>query len=122
MSSTDPATGPCWFSCRIRFAHMSSSDNTLLYSVSVYLIRADDDETGLELALARGRQDERVYANAAGGTSRVAMVEVEALDMLDPTIEDGVEVACLWSDDIVPNPFPMDVTFQPEASNPANTV
>ncbi|MEY2227120.1 DUF4288 domain-containing protein [Streptomyces sp. BF23-19] len=121
MISTDPAFGLSWFSCRIRFAHMSSGSNVLLYSVSVFLFQADDYAAGLQKALARGRREEKIYTNAEGGTARIAMVEVEALDMLD-AIEDGVEVACLWSDDIVPNPFPMDFTFQPAASKPTNSV
>ncbi|MCX4632262.1 MULTISPECIES: DUF4288 domain-containing protein [unclassified Streptomyces] len=121
MISTDPASGHSWFSCRIRFAHMASGSNVLLYSVSVFLIQADDYATGLQMALARGRREEKVYANAEGETARIAMVEVEALDMLD-VIDDGVEVACLWSEDIVPNPFPMDFVFQPTASKPTNSV
>ncbi|MFD7640609.1 DUF4288 domain-containing protein [Kitasatospora sp. NPDC059795] len=121
MISTDPDSGPCWFSCRIRFAHLASGSDVLLYSVSVFLVRADDYEAGLRAALARGRREEKVYANADGGTARTAMVEVEALDMLDG-VEDGIEVACLWSDDIVPNPFPMDHAFRPDASRPTNSV
>ncbi|MFF4446192.1 DUF4288 domain-containing protein [Streptomyces sp. NPDC001502] len=121
MISADPASGPIWFSCRIRFAHMSSGSSVLLYSVSVFLIQADDYAAGLQTALARGRREEKIYTNAEGGTARIAMVEVEALDMLN-AIEDGVEVACLWSDDIVSNPFPMDFTFRPAASRPTNSV
>ncbi|CAM5284775.1 hypothetical protein SAVIM338S_00199 [Streptomyces avidinii] len=121
MISADPAPGHSWFSCRIRFAHLASGSDVLLYSVSVFLVRADDYASGLQVALARGRREERVYANAEGGTARIAMVEVEALDMLDG-IEDGVEVACVWSDDVVPSPFPVDFVFEPAASKPTNSL
>ncbi|MFJ8039210.1 DUF4288 domain-containing protein [Kitasatospora sp. NPDC096147] len=121
MISADPTPGLRWFSARIRFAHLATGSDDHLYSVSAYLVLADDFEDALPKALARGRREERTYANGAGGTSRTALVVVETLDVLD-AVEDGVEVACLWSDDLTPNPFAFDHPFHPEESKPGHSL
>lgn len=127
MQLNPPVIGPVtgqsdsWFSCRVRFAHLATSSESLLLRTSVYLFIADSYESAHPRALEIGRREEQVYPNGAGGMTRIAMVEIEAIDQLDE-IEDGIEVACLWSDEIEPSPYTWDQEFHPEKSKPWNTL
>ncbi|MFF4387516.1 hypothetical protein ACFY0G_12130 [Streptomyces sp. NPDC001552] len=116
MASTED-----WFSCRIRFAHYSDSDSALTVRTSSYLLRASDFEAARLRAIEIVRKEERVYRNAADGMARIAMIEVDSVDMLD-AIVDGVEVSSIWSDDIVPCPYSWDHVFSPESSRPTNSL
>ncbi|WP_057238892.1 MULTISPECIES: DUF4288 domain-containing protein [unclassified Kitasatospora] len=110
-----------WFSCRLRFAHYSDNDPTLSLRISSYLLRALDFDDAKLRAIEIGKREEKVYANAAGGMARVALVEVEAVDILD-AIVDGVEVASIWPEEITPCPYSWDHQFSPEASRPTNSL
>lgn len=117
MASTED-----WFSCRIRFAHYSDNDDSVLtVRTSSYLLRASDFEDARLRAIEVGRKEERVYRNAADGMARIAMIEVDSVDMLD-AIVDGVEVSSIWSDDIIPCPYSWDHVFTPELSRPTNSL
>lgn len=111
----------CWFSCRIRFVHYSNGNPSCLIRTSSYLLKARDFEAARLRALEIGRREERIYPNADGGMARTAMIQVEALDMLDGIV-DGVEVASLWSDEITPCPYPWEHQFAPEESRPTNSL
>lgn len=110
-----------WFSCRIRFAHYSNNESALLVRTSSYLLRASDFEAARLRAIEVGRREERVYPNANGGMARIAMIEVDAVDMLD-AIVDGIEVSSIWSDEIIPCPYSWDNEFSPELSHPTNSL
>lgn len=112
---------PSWFSCRIRFIHYSRNDPSYLIRVSSYLFRAHSYEDAMPRALEIGGREERVFRNADGGMSRTAMVEVDAIDILDD-IADGVEVASLWSEDLDSCPYSFDHRFTPEDSCPTQSL
>ncbi|MFC9326186.1 DUF4288 domain-containing protein [Kitasatospora sp. NPDC057015] len=118
---TDAQEPQSWFSCRIRFAHLSTDSETLLLRTSAYLVRAADYESALPRALEIGRREEKAYPNASGGTARIAVVEIETIDMLEE-LTDGTEVASLWSDDITPSPWDWDHRFRPENSRPGSSL
>lgn len=117
-----PKVGKVWFSCRVRFAHYSDDDSTYLMETCSYLFRGPRDyDAAMSRALEVGREREKIFRNSNGGMARVAMVEVEALDMID-RIFDGVEVASIWSDDLSQCPYSLDHHFNPENSRPTRSL
>jgi hypothetical protein len=85
------------------------------------LFRAADFDEAFQRALALGRAQEEEYLGGEGEKVRWRLKEVISLDILDEEL-DGAEV---YSEPVALAPgetYSFDVTFEPEKSQPTQTV
>lgn len=105
-----------WFSCSARFAVVVGDVGITRMSRSVYVLRAHDFEDAFRRALDRSRREEESYENADGERVSWHLVDIETLDVLGESIEDGREV---YSEPLPAPPSAGDgaaLDFRPEAS------
>lgn len=113
---------PQWFSTRVRFAVLLSSEPVSRYHDSVFLLRAEEFAGALAEALRIGRARERTYTNGNGDTVRWALASIISLDALGPELHEGIEV---HSEPIAGRDgerLPFDTVFHPELDEPVQTV
>ncbi|WP_344510016.1 DUF4288 domain-containing protein [Dactylosporangium maewongense] len=108
---------PVWFSATARFALYTEDAGYYLPSVSVYTFKATDHAGALVRALELGRAAEQAYVNAHGVRVRVALVEVESVNMIGDDL-DGAEVFWWPGEEQDASPYAWDHTFTPERSTP----
>jgi hypothetical protein len=85
--------------------------------MSVYTFQAIDHEAAFGRVLEIGRAAERAYINAEGVRVRIAMTEVETLNMLGDDL-DGTEVFWWPCEAQAASPYTWGHSFTPEESTP----
>ncbi|SBT53562.1 DUF4288 domain-containing protein [Micromonospora auratinigra] len=105
-----------WFSASMKFALYTQDGKFFQHSVSVYLFRAPDHDVARLRALQIGAGQEQIYLNAEGSLIRIALVQVDTLDMIGE-IEDGVEVYSWPGPEENQSPFPWSHKFNPGESD-----
>jgi hypothetical protein len=106
-----------WFSGTIRFAFFTEDAGYFMPNVSVFTFKSVDHAAAFARALEIGRAEERTYVNANGVRVRVAMMEVETINMLGDDL-DGTEVFWWPGEEQDVSPYAWDHAFTPEASTP----
>lgn len=91
MDERGTELSPVWFSATLRFASFTEDGRYFQPDVSVYTFKAVDHTSGFDRALQIGRGAERSFVNALGVRIRIALVDIETLNMLGDEL-DGVEV------------------------------
>ncbi len=110
-----------WFSSKVRLVVLLETQGASRYADSVFLFRAADFDEAFQRALALGRAQEEEYTGGEGERVRWRLKEILSLDVLDDEL-DGVEV---YSEPVTLAPgeaYPFDATFEPEKSQPTQTV
>lgn len=112
---------PVWFSSTVRFALYTEDASYFMPSVSVYTFQAIDHEAAFVRVLEIGRAEERTYVNAEDVRVRIAMTEVETLNMLGDNL-DGTEVFWWPGEEQATSPYTWDHTFTPATSTPSTAL
>jgi hypothetical protein len=110
-----------WFSSRARLVVLLEKEGASRYADSVFLFRAADFGDAFQRALALGRAQEQEYLNGEGEKVRWRLKEIVSLDVIRGAL-DGAEV---YSEPVALEPgegYPFDVRFEPEKSQPTQTV
>jgi hypothetical protein len=121
VDGSDELPTTVWFSATVRFALYTEDSGYFMPSVSVYTFRAIDFDAASGRALEIGRAGERTYVNAEGVRVRIAMTEVETLNMLGDDL-DGTEVFWWPGEEQAASPYTWDHAFTPEKSTPSTAL
>jgi hypothetical protein len=105
-----------WFSAMTVFVVRIGANNAGWVQRNLYLIKGADFDEAKAAVITRARQDEQVYTNADGDPVRWMLAEVETLDCLGETLEDGREVYSEPREDLPISEF--TEPFTPELSEP----
>lgn len=81
-----------WFSAKLRFAIMIEPTGADTLNDCVFVFRATDFGPAFDKAISIGKANEARYKNVYGKDVAWQLVEVISLDILGPTIRDGLEV------------------------------
>ncbi|GAB3849204.1 hypothetical protein ACFPIJ_36600 [Dactylosporangium cerinum] len=117
MDERGTELSPVWFSATLRFASFTEDGQYFQPNVSVYTFKAVDHTSAFDRALQIGRGAERSFVNALGIRIRIALVDIETLNMLGDEL-DGVEVFYWPGQEHDTSPYAWDHTFTPEQSTP----
>ena len=110
-----------WYSSKVRLVVLMEKQGATRYSDSVFLFRAEDFDQAFQRALELGRAQEEEYVGGEGEKVRWRLKEVVSLDVLGDEL-DGAEV---YSEPVSLAPgeaYAFDVAFEPEKSQPTQTV
>ena len=112
-----------WFSTKLRFVPLVEGLGGVRYMDSVFLFRCKYDwDIAFQQALKIGRGEEKTYTNTDGKTVVWKLVNVISLDVVEKLSANGTEVYSepVWlSDNAVIN---LDASFEPEKSEPTQTI
>ena len=109
-----------WFSAMTVFVvQVSGPGGESRLQKSVYLVKATDFDDALSAVVARARKDEQAYKNGEDEWVRWMLVDVETLDWLGDTIEDGREVYSEPRFDVPADSYALP--YRPELSKPTNS-
>ncbi|MET7423922.1 DUF4288 domain-containing protein [Dactylosporangium sp. NPDC005555] len=117
MDERGTELSPVWFSATLRFASFTEDGRYFQPDVSVYTFKAVDHTSAFDRALQIGRGAERSFVNALGVRIRIALVDIETLNMLGDEL-DGVEVFYCPGQEHDTSPYTWDHSFTPERSTP----
>lgn len=81
-----------WFSAKLRFAIMIEPKGADTLNDCVVVFKAMDFGPAFDKAVSIGKAKETKYKNTYGQNVAWKLVEVISLDILGPTIRDGLEV------------------------------
>jgi hypothetical protein len=111
-----------WYSAKLRFVLLVETTGGVEISDSIYMLRSGSFESAFTRFLAIGHDAEQEYLNGAGKLVRWRLKEIVTLDVVDAKELDGVEVHHQFtalSDD---ERHGFDHVFQPENSQPHQTI
>jgi hypothetical protein len=89
---------------------------------SIHVFQAENFDEAMQRALVLGRGHEEEYVNSSQEQVRWRLKEIVSLDILRQGLSDGIEI---YSEPVEPEPTDRlddEVTFNPEASTPIQTI
>lgn len=105
----------------LRLVVLVEDEGAVRLARSVVVFRADDWQVAKQRAVEVGRSLERTYVGGAGKEVRWRLQEIETLDELGDSLEDGREV---YSEPVELNgaaPPAFDAVFEPVQSQPGQS-
>jgi len=111
-----------WFSARDRLVCLIEPEGATRYMDSVYVFLERDFKRAKQRAIRLGKSQEEEYMNKYGERVRWRLKEVISLDIILSESLDGAEV---YSEPIDLEPserIPFDQTFDPDDSDPTQTI
>jgi hypothetical protein len=111
-----------WYSTKLRFAVMVEPVGCDLLYERIYLLKGTDFGDALGRALSIGRAAEREYRNSNGQLVSWKLMKVISLDVLSTLNLDGAEIFAESARLDETSRIPFGTTFNPEASEPMQTI
>lgn len=111
-----------WYSSNLRLVCLIEGEGGVIYQDSVLLLRADSFEEAFTIAIRLGRRMESEYLNGENKRVRWRLKELISLDIISGESLDGVEIYS-EPNDLEPGlELAFEAEFQPEKSEPTQSI